>query len=133
MIRRKKTVVRKTVVRKTKVKRVQFQLPFSRAERLTHSAWFFSIKYAVLIQSCLALFLCGCGSVSGGITDATAPVSQDFEKTEIIANGSVAADGVSQLLLAIQLKNSDNSSVADYQPTYDVVSGAGVVSDCRET
>ncbi len=49
-------------------------------------------------------------------------------KTEIIASSEAPADGAAELGIIIQLKNSDNSSVADYKPTYEIVSGSGVVA-----
>lgn len=70
-----------------------------------------------------------CGNVKGGIFRGSQGLSApDFMKTEIIANGSAVADGVSELVVGIQLKNSDLSIVSDYKPTYSIVSGLGVIA-----
>ncbi len=55
-----------------------------------------------------ASFLAGCGAITGGIEVKT-PAIQDFQKTEILHNGSGIADGVSDLVVMVQLKHSDNS------------------------
>jgi hypothetical protein len=47
----------------------------------------------------------------------------DFEKTEIIASDIGIADGSDELIVAVQLKNSDNSVVSEYRPEYDIVQG----------
>lgn len=72
---------------------------------------------------CSWLTLAGC-NVSGGISSKFRSV--DFEKSEIISNGPAYADGQAELLMVVQLMNSDNSAVKDYKPTYEVVSGAAV-------
>lgn len=60
-----------------------------------------------------------------------APFEDDFLKTEIIANGPIPADGATPLVLAIQLKNSNNHPVKNYKPLYDVTASAGIVAgDC---
>jgi hypothetical protein len=68
------------------------------------------------------------------LTNLSSQISADFAKTEIITNGPAIADGLSELTVAVQLKNSDNSPVADYRPEYEVVSGSGVIkNDCTKS
>lgn len=75
------------------------------------------------------LFLTSCGNISGQISSSFRAV--DFEKSEIISNGPAYADGQSELLMVIQLMNSDNSVVKDHKPTYKIISGTGVnASEC---
>lgn len=70
------------------------------------------------------LFTTGCDNTIEGTIGG--PRIIDFQKTEIIAGGPVEADGTSQLLVAIHLKNSDNTPVSNYLVTYTVTSNAGV-------
>ena len=85
------------------------------------------VTRSLVLYVILALIFSGCGRISGGIRRAGSSSSVvDFLKTEILANGPVAADGSSQLLVVIQLKNSDNTSVPNYRPTYGVTSSLGV-------
>ena len=58
---------------------------------------------------------------------------QDFKKSEIISNGPMVADGQSELLVVIQLMNSDGSSVKLFKPTYEVVAGTGVIAQACTT
>jgi hypothetical protein len=44
----------------------------------------------------------------------------DFLKTEIVVGEPVPADGSSNLLVVIHLKNSDNNPVKEFLPTYTV-------------
>jgi hypothetical protein len=83
----------------------------------------------IVVGAVLFSFLCaGCEKVDGTITSSyKAPGKNDFMKTEIINGANGVADGTTEMLIAIHLKNSDNSSVAAYQPTYSVVSGLGVM------
>ncbi len=58
----------------------------------------------------------------------------DFKKTEILENGPVPADGSSELILLVHLKNSDGTVVPNYRPEYEVVSGPGVIeAPCTES
>jgi hypothetical protein len=77
---------------------------------------------------CLSLFflVSGCGKISGSIRSISVHAINDFLKTEIIASNEAVADGSSELLVVIHLKNSDNSSVGDYKPEYEIIAGAGV-------
>ena len=54
---------------------------------------------------------------------------RDFLKSEVISSGSVPADGISELMVVLHLKNSDNSPVANYKPTYDITKGGGVIRE----
>jgi hypothetical protein len=71
----------------------------------------------------------GCGVVSSFIKSGLSKSSIDFEKTEIISSGKAISDGISQLTIAVQLKNSDNSTVPNFKPSYEVVSGSEVVTN----
>jgi hypothetical protein len=74
-----------------------------------------------LAYACIFAFTSGC-SLKGGLKRLKGRV--DFEKTEIIASDIGIADGSDELVVAIQLKNSDNSVVEEYKPQYQVVSGS---------
>jgi len=80
----------------------------------------------------LFLFVTGCGKISGEIS-ATFNRVQDFKRSEIISNGPAVADGQSELLVVIQLMNTDGSSVKLFKPTYEVVSGTGVTAQACTT
>ncbi len=88
---------------------------------------------ALLWMGVLALLLLnfGCGAIQGEITTPGSTVAKvhDFERTEIIHNGSAIADGNSELLVIVQLKDSDNQPVAQYKPTYDVIAGQAVIGN----
>lgn len=87
-------------------------------------------KFSLLL--CLALL--GCGKAPGGLKGLSGGHKVDFLKTQLIAGAPVAADGVSQLLVGVQLKNSDNSPVSDYLPAYSISSGSGVIkSTCTNS
>jgi hypothetical protein len=79
----------------------------------------------------LVLLSSGCVKISGSITNLLG--QNDFLKTEFIVGGPQPADGVSQLLVGLQLKNSDNRSVPGYKPAYQVVSGSGVITSACTT
>jgi len=72
-----------------------------------------------------------CVKISGSLTKLGG--KNDFLKTEFIVGGPQPADGVSQLLVGLQLKNSDNHAVANYQPTYEITSGGGVITSSCTT
>lgn len=74
----------------------------------------------------------GCGKISGEIS-ANFNRVQDFKRSEIISNGPAVADGQSELLVVIQLMNTDGSSVKLFKPTYEVVSGTGVTTQACTT
>ncbi len=81
------------------------------------------------ILTLISLFsVLGCGNISGSIKSVAVSGSNvlDFKNTEIIAGDPVAADGVAEFAVIIHLKNSDNSSVSGYKPTYEISSGTGV-------
>lgn len=84
--------------------------------------------FLFMTLSCLCLLLTSCGKLSGQIEAVfTRPKVQDFKKSEIIQNGPGIADGQSALTVAISLMNSDGSVVPQFKPTYDIVSGTGVL------
>ena len=78
----------------------------------------------VLCLFTLVGLISGCGKISIEVNKFKKPF--DFLKTEIISSGPVPADGTSEMLLAVHLKNSDNSSVPEYRPEYEIVTGSGV-------
>lgn len=103
--------------------------------RLARFAVHSAVGKSMWIAVAFALSTAACGNVKGGIFRRGASSTEpDFLKTEIIANGSAVADGISELVVGIQLKNSDLSVVADYKPTYKIVSGFGVVAgECTKS
>jgi hypothetical protein len=58
--------------------------------------------------------------------DAPAPKVSDFAKSEIISNGPAIANGSSELLVVVNLMNSDGSPVKLFKPIYYISAGAGV-------
>src|SRR5689334_22603009 len=78
------------------------------------------------------VLLSSCGKIRGSVQNLHSDTGlNDFLKTEIISGANGIADGTTEMLIAIHLKNSDGSSVPDYKPTYEIVSGAGVTgSNC---
>ncbi len=96
-----------------------------------------NFQVLLIVAIVLDLALTGCGKISGGVTNASGPTLTsvlDFKNTEIIANGPIAADGSSELSVIIHLKNSDNSSVPGYRPTYQVTSSVGVsAGECTQS
>lgn len=87
-----------------------------------------------MVLICTSLLFSGCGKISSQI-EATfkRPSIQDFKKSEIISNGPGIADGQSELLVVIQLMNSDGSIVKLFRPTYEIVSGTGVTASACTT
>ena len=59
------------------------------------------------------------------VRSALRPID-DFQRTEILANGIVPADGTSPHVVVLHLKNSDNSAVPGYLPAYSVTGMLGV-------
>lgn len=69
-------------------------------------------------------FLSACGNL-----DLTLPSGgQDFLKTEIIVGGTNLADGVSQMVVVVHLKNNNNTPVVNYKPTYTVTPATGLIT-----
>lgn len=68
----------------------------------------------------------GCGNLIGSVTAMPEKGIVDFLKTEILIGTPGIADGTSEMVIAIHLKNSDNTSVAEFRPTYTIASGTGV-------
>ena len=67
----------------------------------------------------------GCVKISGSLTKIGL---NDFLKTEFITSASAPADGVSSVLVGLQLKNSDNSPVPAYKPVFEVTSGGSIIN-----
>ncbi len=82
----------------------------------------------------------GCGPLNHGVTSwidgaVTNPstIGNDFLNTQILANGPAQADGVSPLVVVIQLKNSNNTPIVNYTPTYQVSNDSGLImSTCTD-
>jgi hypothetical protein len=98
--------------------------PFARFRQVSHSI---AARFAFAALS--LLIAGGCAKIDGQIHSTfNRSLLQDFEKSEIITNGPAAADGQSELLVVIQLKNSNQTPVSDYKPIYAVTSGLGVAA-----
>ncbi len=67
-----------------------------------------------------------CGCMVSDQVQAQFDRVQDFKKSEIISNGPAVADGQSELLVVIQLMNTDGSAVKLFKPAYEVIAGSGV-------
>ena len=77
------------------------------------------------------LVLAGCNISGKATVDFKIPTGPDFKRSVIISSGPVAADGVSPLLVVVDLLNSDGTPVVLFTPTYEIQSGLGVVaSEC---
>lgn len=101
----------------------------TRAQRSQGRSQFF---FRIAILSLLTVFSAGC-SIEATLTELS-PKVPDFLKTEIISNGPGTADGISELIVVVQLKNSDLSVVSGYKPTYEITAGGGVItSECTES
>ncbi len=85
------------------------------------------------LASCglILVFLGGC-SLDSNIDLINPPANlSDFKRSEIITNSPGVADGSSELIVVIQLMNSNGSLVRLHKPTYEVIQGAGVIgSEC---
>ncbi len=76
------------------------------------------------------LALSGCGQLSLELASKI----NDFAKTEIIVGGSNLANGISDMIIVVHLKNSDNSPVVDYKPTYNVTPLSGMTNiECSKS
>lgn len=85
-------------------------------------------KFFLLFSASLVLNACNMNTSVESNKDN--PTINDFQKTEIIAGEAVPADGTSQLLVAIHLKNSDNRPVKEFQPTYEISNSSnGVITN----
>ncbi|RYZ93632.1 MAG: hypothetical protein EOP06_00250 [Proteobacteria bacterium] len=81
-----------------------------------------------LILLFLLVQLSGCGYIQGAITVLPGVRSgPDFARSQVLTGSPAAADGHSEILVALQMTNSDGTSVPFYTPTYEVLSGLGVV------
>ncbi len=85
--------------------------------------------YVSLAMFCFLIAGCQMNSAIKG-TGSSASTTADFEKTEVIAGGPALADGNTQLLVAVHLKNSDNKPVPDYLPKYKVTGANVLTQDC---
>lgn len=82
----------------------------------------------------LSLLLVGVLSAvgcSGQVELTNSSSDNDFALSHIVVNGTAVANGSSELLVVIQLKNSNGRPIKQFRPTYSIVSGAGVTgSQC---
>lgn len=81
---------------------------------------------AIMVLGSVVLATSGCGKLTLTIPQASSIV--DFLKTEIIVGGTNLADGTSEMIVIIHLKNSDNTVVPNYKPTYTVTSSVGITA-----
>ncbi len=87
--------------------------------------------FAVRLVVTVIVFIAtaGCGKLTLTLPETSSIL--DFLKTEILVGGSNLADGSAELIVLIHLKNSDNTVVPNYRPTYLVTSSAGITAgDC---
>ena len=87
-----------------------------------------SLSHRLLTLAALMISLLsasGCVKISGSLTKIGL---NDFLKTEFIASAPAPADGVSSVLVGLQLKNSDNSAVPAYRPEFESVSGGSIIN-----
>lgn len=88
----------------------------------------YSFRLFVALPLAIAtLFLTGCGKISSEVS-AIFKGKTDFARSEIITSGTGVADGSTEMLVVIQLMNSDGTPVKLYKPTYEIVSGSGVTA-----
>ncbi|MCM2282058.1 MAG: hypothetical protein NDI61_09450 [Bdellovibrionaceae bacterium] len=73
----------------------------------------------------MASSLLGC-SIEGSIRHLNQKGQIDFALTEMIAGPAAPADGTSSVIVAVHLKNSDNSVVPSYRPEMQAASGLGL-------
>ncbi len=86
------------------------------------------------LSSLIWVILMGCRLDDNRLRGHIKIPPNDFLRTEILTSGPVPADGSSELVLVIHLKNSNHRPVVGYRPSYEVVSGIGVVeSECSES
>jgi hypothetical protein len=75
-------------------------------------------------------FTVGCGGAkeateASSTTPGPAKVP-DFEHTQIETTGAAPADGESKLIVTVHLKNSDDSPVVGFRPSFSVSLGTGL-------
>jgi hypothetical protein len=92
----------------------------------------------IMVVAVFALVLSGCGAVKNWIGSSGPGGSNsinDFLKTQILVSSPAQADGISPLVFVIQLKNSNDTPVANYVPTYTIRDGSGVIvpSSCTSS
>ena len=77
----------------------------------------------ILTSTLFALLLTNC-SLEIGVEDLTDTI--DFLKSSVISETVGIADGINEPVVTVELRNSDDSLVADHTPTLDLISGDGV-------
>lgn len=86
------------------------------------------VRYLSIIM--FATILTACGDLKLTLGGS----SYDFMKTEIIVGGGNIADGASEAIVVVHLKNSDSSAVPNYKPTYTVTPAQGLTTtNCSES
>lgn len=83
--------------------------------------------YKSALISLVTLGALGCNNkITGKI--GLSSFAPDFKKSQIISNSPGIADGVSNVVLVVQLINSDNSIVVGFTPTLALTNSLGVNS-----
>lgn len=95
--------------------------------RIENEERMLSVLFRSLCLVVAFVTLSACGKLKMSVTDLAEKSVFDFEKTEIVTNGVALADGLDELIVLVRLKNSDNSIVVDFRPTYDITVGTGVI------
>ena len=81
----------------------------------------------ILTSLGLALLLANC-SMDIAIEDISGP---DFLKSKVLSSTTGIADGVSDLVVNVELRNSNDTLVVGHIPTIDLLSGNGItLLDC---
>jgi len=84
----------------------------------------------VFIGRLTTLIICFVFAACGKLTleEIKYPSVVDFLRTEIVVGGSNIADGNSEMIVLILLKNSDNTVIPNYKPTYEINSSTGLIA-----
>lgn len=77
----------------------------------------------ILTSTLFALGLANC-SLEIGVEDLTDNI--DFLKSSVISETVGVADGINELVVTVELRNSDDSLVVDHTPSLELISGSSV-------
>ena len=76
----------------------------------------------ILAAILLSLSVVNC-SLDIAVEDLAGP---DFLKSKVLSETIGVADGITDLVITVELRNSDDTLVADHTPTMTIISGNGV-------